>query len=258
MKSPTSHAPPSAASALPPEDAREPTEPLTALVLGATGLVGRALLHELLAASEYGKVRALVRRPLEPHPKLEAHVVDFEKPGSWDDALEAQHVFCALGTTLKRAGSEAAFRKVDLDLPLELLRRARERGATAAFVVSALGAETASKVLYYRTKGELEQRLKELGYPTMGVFRPSLLTGQRSDSRPAERIGIAAARAVSPLLVGGLRKLRPIAAKDVARAMVSVARTAFGSRDPLGFAIYESDALVELSASAPRAGTSPR
>jgi uncharacterized protein YbjT (DUF2867 family) len=252
-----SNQPPSAASALPPEDARAPAEPLTALLVGATGLVGRALLHELLVASEYAKVRALVRRPLEPHPKLEAHVVDFEKPSSWADVLEARHVFCALGTTLKKAGSEAAFRKIDLDLPLELLRRARERGATAAFVVSALGAEAASKVLYYRTKGELERGLKELGYPTLGVFRPSLLTGQRSESRTAERIGIAAAKAVSPLLVGGLRKLRPIAAKDVARAMVRVARTAIGSRDPLGFAIYESDALVELSAPTPRADTSP-
>jgi hypothetical protein len=162
-------------------------EPITALVLGGSGLVGRALLHELLAAAEYAGVRALVRRPLEPHPKLETQVIDFDEPSSWGDLLQAQHVFCALGTTLKKAGSEAAFRKIDLDLPLELLRRARERGATALFVVSALGAEPASKVFYYRVKGELERGLKELPdarhLPAVAPHRPA----QRIAARRAAR-----------------------------------------------------------------------
>jgi len=250
------HAPPSAAdAALKTEEAHVPAEPVTAVMVGATGLVGKALLHELLASTDYAKIRALVRRPIEPHPKLEARVVDFENPGSWEDALDVHHVFCTLGTTLKKAGSNAAFRKVDLELPLELARRARQRGATALFVVSALGADPASKVFYYRIKGELERELKELGYPTLAIFRPSILTGQRSEARPGERFGIAAAKTVAPLLVGSLRKLRPIPAQNVARAMATVARTAIASRDPLGFAIYESDAVAELSAPAPRAGT---
>jgi len=234
-----------------------PAEPLTALLLGATGLVGRSLLREVLALPEYASVRVLARRALQPRPRLEVRVVDFDRPESWDDALAAQHVFCTLGTTMKKAGSEAAFRKIDLELPLEVARRARKHGATALFVVTALGADPASKLFYYRTKGELERALKELGYPTLCLFRPSFLTGEREESRPGERLGIAAAKTVAPFLRGGLRRFRPIPAEDVAKAMASVAHTVIASRDPLGFAIYESDALSELSAaiatSAPRA-----
>jgi uncharacterized protein YbjT (DUF2867 family) len=231
------------------DDAHVPAEPLTALVLGATGLVGRALVEELLTVPEYATIRALVRRPLEPRPKLDARVVDFEEPSSFHEALDVKHAFCALGTTLKKAGSEPAFRKIDLELPLEVARRARQRGATALFVVSTLGADPESKLFYYRVKGELERELKALGYPTLAIFRPSFLTGEREEARAGERFGIAAVKAVAPLLRGGLQKYRPIAAADVARAMVSIARTAIASRDPLGFAIYESDAVAELSAS---------
>lgn len=220
---------------------------MTAVLVGATGLVGSALLRELLSGGHYAAVRALVRRALEPAPKLEARVVDFDAPASFSDALDVQHVFCALGTTIKKAGSEAAFRHVDFELPLAIARTARQRGATALFVVTAIGADPHSKIFYNRVKGELEQALKELGYPTAAIFRPSLLTGERQESRPGERLGIAAASALAPLLHGGLRRYRPIAAEQVARAMASVATTALESRDPLGFAIYESDAIAELA-----------
>jgi uncharacterized protein YbjT (DUF2867 family) len=240
-----------------PPEATSPAEPLTALLVGGTGLVGRALLNELLASKDYGTVRVLARKRVEPASsvkdpsKLDARVVDFDEPKSWADAAEAHHVFCTLGTTIKKAGSEKAFRHVDLELPLSIARRAREAGARALFVVTALGADPDSRVFYYRVKGELERELRELGYPTLGVFRPSLLTGHRPEARSAERLGIAAASAVAPLMRGSLRRYRPIAARDVARAMVTVAVACAESRDPMGISVYESDAIAELATRGP-------
>jgi uncharacterized protein YbjT (DUF2867 family) len=229
-----------------PSRARE-ASPLEALVVGATGLVGSALVEQLLEAPEYVRVRALTRRPLAAPDRLGVELVDFERPEAWHGAVAGQHVFCCLGTTRKKAGSQAAFRKVDLELPLELARVARARGALGFFVVTALGADPSSSIFYNRVKGELEARLKELDYPTLAIFRPSLLVGEREESRFGERLAEWASRPLRPLLGGSLRKYRPIAARDVARAMLSVARTAATLHAPLGLAIYESDAIAELA-----------
>ncbi len=224
------------------------SDPSSALIVGATGLVGGKLLEKLLAASEYAVVRALVRRPCAiRHSKLEIHQVDFERPEDWEPTLEAAHVFCCLGTTLKKAGSQQAFRHVDHDLPLDIARRARRRGATGLFVISALGADPRSAVFYNRVKGELERDLQALEYPTLGVFRPSLLSGERREQRLSERLAVMAASAVTPMLAGSLRRYRVISADDVAQGMLTVGKAALGSRDPLGFAIYESDAIAKLA-----------
>jgi uncharacterized protein YbjT (DUF2867 family) len=223
------------------------TTPLQALIAGATGLVGRALLEQLLEAPEYARVTALSRREIAAPEKLTVELVDFDRPERWRKAVSGQHVFCCLGTTIKKAGSQAAFRKVDYELPLELARAARANGAFGFFVVTALGADEGSSIFYNRVKGELEARLKELDYPTLAIFRPSLLLGEREEARFGERVAAWASRPLSPLLGGSLRKYRPIAGRDVAAAMLSVARTAATLHAPLGFAIYESDAIAELA-----------
>jgi uncharacterized protein YbjT (DUF2867 family) len=215
----------------------------TALIAGATGLVGSALVAELLADANYGRVVALVRRPLTiTHPKLVQVTVDFDRLDQYQDALQGDDLFCCLGTTIKKAGSQAAFRRVDYDYPLQLGRLARQQGVRQFLVVSALGASPRSRVFYNRVKGELEEALADLGLPALHIFRPSLLLGERSEQRPGERIAIALSRPLTPLLVGPLRKYRPIAAAAVARAMRRVAL-----RAERGVHAYESDQIARLA-----------
>lgn len=221
---------------------------LDTLVVGATGLIGKALVGELLKAPEYGRVIALTRRPLPAAgEKLAVEIVDFERPETWHNAVRGHHVFCCLGTTIKKAGSQEAFRRVDYELPLELARVARNQGALGFFVVTALGADAGSRVFYNRVKGELEASLKELDFPTLAIFRPSLLLGDREELRIGERLAGFVSRPLSPLLAGSLRKYRPIQGRDVAKAMLGVARTAASLKAPLGLAIYESDTIFDLA-----------
>lgn len=213
--------------------------PTGSVVLGASGLVGGELL-KLLARSR-GGARVLVRRPLAECPSgAEQAVVDFARlpPG----ALAAADVYCCLGTTIKKAGGQEAFRAVDLDLPLTLARRAREEGARRLFLVTSSGADARSAVFYSRVKGELEAAVSALGFGAVHILRPSLLLGSRADSRPAEALAQALAPLVSPLLLGPLRRYRPIAGTAVARAMLALAA---GSET--GVHIHESDRIQALS-----------
>jgi uncharacterized protein YbjT (DUF2867 family) len=189
----------------------------TALIAGATGLTGSHLLPDLLADARYPHVYALVRKPcLTPHVKLNEHAVDFRKLPSLPPIDDA---YCCLGTTIKKAGSEAAFREVDFDYVLNVARAAKAAGATRFMVISALGASAASGVFYNRVKGEMEEALKQIGFETLSIFRPSFLDGDRTESRVIERVSIFAFKLIGPLLLGGARKYRVIAASQVARAM---------------------------------------
>lgn len=214
----------------------------SALLAGATGLVGGYVLRRLLAHPGYSRVEILVRResPIRD-PKLSQHIVDFAcleagVPGNVPD-----EVFCCLGTTIRKAGSEEAFRRVDHDYPLALARFARAVGAGKFLMVSALGADPKSAVFYNRVKGEVEQAIAAVGLPAAYFFRPSILLGARAENRPGEKIGIAAGKLLAPLLVGGLRKYRPIHADSVAAAMIYVAN----HHVPAG--VIESDAIARLA-----------
>jgi uncharacterized protein YbjT (DUF2867 family) len=189
----------------------------TALVAGATGLVGTRVVDLLLAREEYGKVSALVRRSVgKAHAKLEERVVDFDQM----PAVAADDVYACLGTTIKVAGSKERFRKVDHDYTVQMARLAREKGATRLALVSAIGASARSGNFYLSVKGETENDVAALGFETLTIARPSLLVGERSEKRPGEAIGIRVSHALSFALVGGLRQYRPIRAEDVARALV--------------------------------------
>jgi uncharacterized protein YbjT (DUF2867 family) len=193
----------------------------TALLAGATGLVGSRVLRLLLESPHYSRVTILTRRWVElDHPRLEQLVVDFQSLppfGSPDD------VFCALGSTIKKAGSQTAFREIDHDYPLAVARQAVEAGAKQFVLVSSVGADRRSGNFYLRVKGELEDALAALPFRSLHVFQPSFLMGERAEARTGERLGIVAAKMLGPLLVGGLRKFRAVPAEAVARAMVESA-----------------------------------
>ena len=197
---------------------------MVALIAGATGLVGRALLEQLLASGRYAEVHALVRRPLGiTHPVLREHFLSFNELGRWSAVTHVDDCFCCLGTTIRGAGSQAAFRKVDYEYPLELARLAQRLGATRFLLVSSMGAAAKSTVFYSRVKGELETAVSALDIPGVEIFRPSLLLGHRSESRPGERIGEVILALLRPFLVGPFRSYRAIEASAVARAMLRTA-----------------------------------
>jgi uncharacterized protein YbjT (DUF2867 family) len=193
-----------------------------ALLAGATGLVGRALLPLLLEHPRYARVHVLLRRSasgIESHPKLHLHPVDF---GHLVRLPPIDDVYVALGTTIKAAGSQQAFRQVDLDYVVETARAAREAGASRLAVVSALGADAHSRVFYNRVKGEMQEAVSHLGYRSVVFAQPSLLAGDRKALGQRERPGeVWALRLLGPLRGLVPRGVRPIAAADVAAALLA-------------------------------------
>ncbi len=219
---------------------------MEAWVAGATGLVGRVLVSELLAREGAGNVTALVRLAEgRKAPRFEEQVVAFDRIELELRGRTATHVFCCLGTTIAKAGSQAAFRVVDHDYPLALGRAALAAGAKKFLVVTALGADPGSSIFYNRVKGEVERALEALGLPELHVFRPSLLVGNRSERRTGERIAVAMSKPLGALMLGPLKKYRPIEATTVARAMANVA---LDERTAPAVSVYVSSRIAELGA----------
>jgi uncharacterized protein YbjT (DUF2867 family) len=215
----------------------------TALVLGATGLVGGECVDLLLDDPRWSRVVAAGRRPFErEHPRLEQRVVDFDRLSAHAAALRADDVFCCLGTTIRAAGSREAFRRVDHDYVLEAARLALEGGAGRFLLVSAVGADPRSRIFYSRVKGETERDVRALGYRTVAVFRPSLLLGDRGELRSGEKLAEWLAVPISPLMIGPLARFRPVHARAVAAAMV---RGAAGF--PPGVHTVESEEIRALA-----------
>ena len=216
----------------------------TALIAGATGLVGGFLLRQLLAAPEYDRVISLGRRSLDlAHPKLTQVIADFAALEKTTADLPCDDAFCCLGTTIKRAGSQAAFRAVDHVAVLAFAWAARRNGAQRFFVISSLGANARSRVFYNRVKGETEEALEVLAFKTLAIFRPSLLLGPRPETRLGERVGEVIMWLAEPLLLGGLRQYRAIEAEVVARAML---RCSFGQAGQ-GVLIFPSDEIQDMA-----------
>ncbi len=193
-----------------------------ALVAGATGLVGREVLAALLAAKRYSQVVCVGRRALPlQHPKLVQHQVDFQAVAPFTALPRVDEVFIALGTTIKVAGSQAAFKAVDFEAVVAVARAAQALGATKLGVVSAMGADRHASVFYNRVKGEMETALAGMGFQSLVIARPSLIDGDRAalhqPNRAGEGLGLRLARGLAPLLPANYRA---ISAKDVAYALV--------------------------------------
>jgi uncharacterized protein YbjT (DUF2867 family) len=225
---------------------------LEAVIAGATGLVGRACLRRLL--DRYDSVTALVRRPLKlTHPKLIERQIDFDRIGTIE-IPPAAHVYCALGTTIKVAGSEDAFRRVDFEYPRMFAERAAAAGQVRFLLVSSVGASAQSSTFYLRVKGQLEDAVRAMRLEEVHVFRPSVLAGDRAEKRPGERIGIAVGTGLSFLMRGSLRKYRPIPAAAVATAMVAAANATASNHNADGSdqdrprcSVYHYDEILRLA-----------
>lgn len=190
------------------------------LLMGATGLVGREVLKLALEAPEVTAVVAPTRKRLQPHPKLTAPIVDFDRLPALEPWWQADAVICTLGTTIKTAGSRDAFRTVDYGYPMAVARLARQHGTPTFVLNSAFGADAGSSIFYNRVKGEVEQGLRSLGFETLVIARPGLIGGAREEFRFGEKIAVPLLSALGPLLPRAWR-INP--AGNIARAMLHAA-----------------------------------
>ncbi|WP_035615965.1 NAD(P)H-binding protein [Haloferula sp. BvORR071] len=188
------------------------------LIAGATGAVGREVLRLALADEKrVGHVVAPTRRALPPHPRLENPLVEYESIAGSEPWWHVDAVICALGTTIKKVGSQAAFRKVDHEYPLLVARHALLNGARSYALNSSVGADAGSKSFYLRTKGEVERDLDELGYCSYTIVRPSVIWGERQEVRLGESVAIFALTALKPVVP---RRYRVVPAARIAKALL--------------------------------------
>jgi uncharacterized protein YbjT (DUF2867 family) len=215
----------------------------TAVIVGATGAVGRQLTPLLVASPRFDKVLILHHRPTQyaKLAKVEERVIDFTNIPKPVVDMDVYAVFCCVGTTQKKAGSTEAFQKVDRDIPIALARWAAVHRAATFVGISSIDANAAARSVYLQTKGQMENGVAGAGVSATYILRPSLLDGERAEFRLAERVGNRALSIVGPLMVGPLRKYRAVGTRTVAKAMLACAQRG----DP-GVHIIESDVIQEL------------
>ncbi len=212
----------------------------SALIIGATGLVGRHLLEQLLHNENYGRIVTITRRPLEfSHEKLEQHVIRLDELDQHKDLFAVDIVFCTLGTTMKKAKTKEQFVKVDFDYPLVVAKLAKECEVSQFFIVTAMGANQHSPFFYNQVKGNVEAAIRELSLPTFYIIRPSLILGERDESRFGEDIGQKVTKAIPYLFKGPLERFKPNEAASIASAMLNLSL-----KNDIGTHIIEST-LIE-------------
>lgn len=197
----------------------------TAIILGSTGLVGSYLMDLLLSGDEYELVISFVRKATGlSHPKLKEYVIDFDKSEYYKELIKGDDLFCCLGTTIKKAGSQEAFSKVDLIYPITFGNLAKENGLKKYLLISSIGANAKSSAFYLNVKGQCEEQLKKIGLPSVFIFRPSLLLGKRQEFRLGEIFAQYLMKIFSFLMIGRFRKYKPIQSYYVAEAMYNAAQ----------------------------------
>jgi uncharacterized protein YbjT (DUF2867 family) len=197
----------------------------TALVFGASGLIGGHVVNFLLLHPAYAKVVVFVRKPMDlEHVKLAQHVVDFDQPASFKQLVKGDDLFCCLGTTMAKAGSKEAFYKVDFTYGFEAAQMGKLNGVGQYMLVSSVGADPNSRFFYSKVKGELEAAVRSLGFWALHIFQPSVLLGERNENRFGEQLAGKIGSIFDRLTGGLLTKYRPIEADVVAKAMVSAAQ----------------------------------
>ncbi len=202
-------------------------QPLTAIVLGATGLIGGQLVERLLNDDDFEKVKILVRRPVElANKKLEVQIVNFDNLADFRAKLgSGDCIFCCIGTTQKQVkGDKAAYRRIDYDIPVNAAKMGKDAGFKKHLLVSSVGANASARNFYLKLKGEVEKAIAEQHFESFHVFRPSMLLGDRKEVRLGELIGKGVINALPFLLTGSLKKYRGINATDVAQAMVAASK----------------------------------
>tara|TARA_B100001173_G_scaffold298442_1_gene296051 strand:- start:157 stop:807 length:651 start_codon:yes stop_codon:yes gene_type:complete len=212
----------------------------SAIVVGSTGLVGKHLINTLINSNIFDRVTALVRSPyFKDYKNIEEIVLDFNKEDPFGSLKKANHVFCCLGSTIRKAGSKKAFKFVDFDLPVLFAKWAEQNNCETFSLVSSLGADSKSKMFYNKTKGEIENEIKKFSFSKTQIFRPSLIMGKRNEFRPGELLGKGIFTLLNPLMVGTLKKYKAIHAKDIAQGMVGHL-----SKNQYGVKVIESNEIM--------------
>lgn len=212
-----------------------------ALIVGASGLIGGYCLQALCDDPKYSKVIALVRKPLlKTHRKLNVVITSFNNLKPIVSSISTNDVYCCLGTTIKKAGSQESFRMVDYSLVVTIAELMKVQGAEQFLVISSIGADENSKGFYLRVKGEMEEAVKRIDYNCLRIIRPSLLLGKREEFRFGEGVATILTPLLKPFLFGSLKKYSPVEAESVAKFMVKVAHYQSVS----GVHVYESSQIV--------------
>ncbi|WP_223590492.1 oxidoreductase [Neobacillus bataviensis] len=215
----------------------------TALILGSSGLVGNELVQILLEQNNYKKIHLLIRRPIEiTDSRCEIHIVDFDQLEKYSELFKVTDVFCCLGTTIKKAKTKEAFRKVDFEYPIEAAKLAVQGGSEKFLIITAMGANSKSFFFYNQVKGDVERSLKTLNIPSLNIFRPSLLLGERTEFRLGEKLAEKASGLLNTLMVGPLRSYRAIQAKSVGKAMAAIAAS-----NKTGINIFQSKEIQRIA-----------
>lgn len=197
----------------------------SALVIGASGLVGRQLVFELIKHKAYSRVVVLVRKDLVIEaPKLEQHLIDFSELELYKNLFEVDELYIAIGTTRAKTPNQDEYKKIDQEIPLRAAKLAYEKGCKQLFFVSSMGADTESSIFYSRLKGETEKLLAAIGFAGCHFIRPSLLLGNRNELRPIEAFSQVLMKGLNTFMLGGLKAWKAIQGYEVAKAMVSIAQ----------------------------------
>ena len=216
----------------------------TALVFGSSGLIGGHLLYQLIKNDNYNKIKLFVRsETVIKETKIEIIKTNFSDLENHKEDIKGDDCFLCIGTTKQNSPDKNEYKKVELDIPIKIAQIARANLVKSFIFVSSIYANPKSSGDYVKFKGLVEEELKELNFSNLGILRPSFLMGSRKENRAGEKIGILTFRLLSPLLLGPIKKMRPINSEKVAKAMIKIAN------ENLKKTIFESDEIVELTSS---------
>ena len=214
----------------------------TALLFGSSGLIGGHLTKQLIENSSYGKVKLFVRsEPKISDPKIEIIETDFNNLQSHKDDIKGDDCFFCIGATKQSAPDKDEYRRIEYDIPVEIAKIAKSNSINSFFYVSSGFADSKSSGAYLKNKGQVEEELIKLNFSILGIMRPSFLVGNRKEKRPGEEVGIFFFKIFAPLLLGPLKKMRPIQSEKVAKVMIKVAN------ENLEKTIFESNEIAELA-----------
>ena len=214
----------------------------TALVFGSSGLIGRHLLYQLIENDNYNKIKLFVRsETVIKETKIEIIKTNFNDLENHKEDIKGDDCFLCIGTTKQNSPDKNEYKKVELDIPKKIAQIAKANLVNSFIFVSSIYANPKSSGDYVKFKGLVEEELKELNFSNLGILRPSFLIGSRKENRAGEKIGILTFRLLSPLLLGPLKKMKPINSEKVAKAMIKIAN------ENLGKIIFESDEIVEIT-----------
>ena len=216
----------------------------TAIVFGSTGLIGGHLVNQLIQDNYYTKIKIFVRSQTSiNNEKVEVINIDFNNLGNHKTEITGDDCFFCIGTTKQNSPDKNDYQIVELDIPKEIAQIAKANSVKSFIFISSIYANPNSSGNYVKFKGLVEEELKRLNFSKLGILRPSFLMGKRKENRVGEKIGIFAFSALSPLLFGPFKKMRPISSENVAKAMIKIANS------NLEKTVFESNEIVELTSS---------